>query len=94
MWHLAVVAAVVGGILLVLAWRADLMVDFDNIIRMGFFLVVVGVIGFSVVDIIQQARVERACLQQGFPQGDFRWIGPNYCIKRVDQTDSVQVLQE
>jgi hypothetical protein len=34
-------------------------------------------------------KVERFCLAHGYPQGAWRIIGPNYCIKRVNQTDVV-----
>jgi len=43
---------------------------------------------------IQRLRVERHCLAAGWPHGNFRWIGPSYCIKRVDQTDVVKSLAD
>lgn len=67
-------------------------VNTEDLIMVGLVVVValIGVVG--VTEIVNQARVERRCLQHGYPTGDWRWIGPSYCIKRVDQTDTVVPL--
>jgi len=72
-------------------WWQD-MVDtaITTVLVFGF----IALIGGITVEVIQQNRIERQCLALGYPQGDFRWVGPNYCIKRVNQTDSVLVLPE
>lgn len=65
----------------------------DELGLVGFVLIVL-LIGGWVIEGVNQAAVERACLSVGYPNGDFRWIGPNYCIKRIDQTDVVVTLDE
>jgi len=47
------------------------------------------IITWATIETTQQYKVERICLAHGYPQGDWRIIGPNYCIKRINQTDVV-----
>jgi hypothetical protein len=63
--------------------------DMDELITLLGIVIVFGVLGVAVVDEFNQRSTERYCLSKGYPQGDWRWFGPNYCIKRVDQTDVV-----
>lgn len=37
----------------------------------------------------RQTQTERFCLSHGYARADWRWIGPDYCITRTDQTDVV-----
>lgn len=47
---------------------------------------IVGVLGYGDWE---QSATERFCRAKGFPVAEWHWIGPAYCIKRVDQTDVV-----
>lgn len=43
----------------------------------------------GIVEIVKTQALERECLSYGYPRADWRWIGPDYCIKRLEQTDIV-----
>lgn len=47
-------------------------------------------IGFY--EYVRTAKLERECLSLGYSRADWRWIGPNYCVTRTDQTDIVVVV--
>jgi hypothetical protein len=50
---------------------------------------VVALILVAVVLVLNENAWKRRCLANGYPQASYHLIGPNYCIKRVDQTDTV-----
>ena len=64
------------------------MVDEDvgaAFLTVAFFVTILLIVVFA----ISEAGLERKCLAHGYPAADFRIIGSSYCIKRVNQTDSV-----
>ena len=63
-------------------------------------LIVVAILGIaagSFAVAIRETSVKRRCHDAGFPDvrfaGLFEPFGPAYCVKRVDQTDSVVALE-
>ena len=52
----------------------------------------VALVGLRAYEKVSTLRTERACLRAGWPRADWRWIGPSYCIRRVNQTDVVVPL--
>lgn len=52
-------------------------------------LLLVALLGIAAFESVQATRLERLCLAHGYARSDWRWIGPNYCITRTDQTDVV-----
>jgi len=61
------------------------------VVGVGVTLIVL-LLTWATIKTVYQTKVERICLVHGYPQGDWRVIGPNYCIKRVNQTDVVTSL--
>jgi hypothetical protein len=61
------------------------MEDFEKV-GLGIFAVIVI---YALWLIFAGSALERQCLRAGYPEASLRLIGPNYCIKRVDQTDVV-----
>ncbi len=80
-----------------MTWIGDVIEGIlDSDVKLGCagILIVLAFLAVPTYGEIMQAKVERRCLRAGHPRGDFRWIGPDYCIKRVDQTDVVIPLSE
>lgn len=57
-------------------------------------LAFVAIIVIATTETVRGTAVERECLAHGWPHGDWRWVGPAYCIKRVGQTDTVATLDQ
>lgn len=47
---------------------------------------------FSVVHAIVGMTADKQCLKYGFPSSSVSWSFQRYCIKRINQTDSVVPL--
>lgn len=72
------------------------MIDKEAVFMFGFFgviaIVLVGVIAFGVASV----KAERACLERGWPEAKVAvtFALTPYCIKRVNQTDTVVALSQ
>jgi hypothetical protein len=69
------------------------MMDFfENMFWTLMFLLLLCLVISTPIKMGMQTHVERQCLAMGYRDGDWRLIGPDYCIQRVDQTDVVVPL--
>lgn len=51
-------------------------------------------LGWTVAMAVEETRTERACMERGFPGASVTWNFDAYCIRRVNQTDSVVALRK
>ena len=56
------------------------------------FVVIVGIA--AIAKVAKESRTSRACVEHGYPDYKVTWNWDSYCIKRVNQTDSVVALSK
>lgn len=70
------------------------MIDKETVFLVGFFglmaVVLIGVVAFGVASV----KADRACLERGWPDAKVTFALTPYCIKRVNQTDTVVALSQ
>lgn len=61
----------------------------------GLLVLLIGVIlGFGTLFFVKGVKAESSCAALGFPQSTVTYNLDVYCIKRVNQTDSVVLLSK